>query len=330
MKDYKIRPYKEGDEVNINNAFNKVFKQNRTLEEWYWKFKPEKDGYAISVAVDNQGKVLAHYAGIKVLMQIDGNEGIYIHSLDNFSLRTRDVLRKRLFLKTFKEYIQNYAGPWPEKYPWHYGSGGGRQIQLGILKEGMCTPVPIIYLFKKTKIFKRVLGMCIRGFAWKWYTKQRSFELKEIDDLWNRSSHRYDVSLVRNGNYINGRYLTNPARNYIYLSVKNNGRIEAMAVLSSYNNCLQWLELIWDGQNSESLKKLEKRVQDVAFLLGAANVEMWLNNDEDAKNVLLSQGMQIKENPYNYFIVSGTYVPEIDGYDLTKRLYFTMGDSDLF
>ena len=330
MQSFKIRPYQKGDEVEINDAFNEVFEQNRSIEEWYWKYQPENGGSGIMLAVDEGGKVLAHFAGVKVLMQVDGQVGTYFHSLDSYSLKTREVLKKRIFLKTFDEYIRKYAGPWPEKFPWHYGSGGGRHLQLGLLKEGMSTPVPITYLFKNINPYHRALGKYARRLVQKWLINRIPFELKEIDELWNRSSYRYKVSIIKDGTYIKRRYIAHPTRKYIYITAKGNSRIAALAVLKYDAGKLQWVDLIWDGQDFETLKALEWRVWVLAILLGALMVEMWLNNDEDAKDILLSRGMETIKNPYDLFIVSGTYVPDIDGEDLTRRLYFTMGDSDIF
>jgi len=70
-QNYIIRPYKPSDEISINDNFNKVFGLKRSLEEWRWKMQPENNSSVIMIAVDDSGKVLAHYAGIKVLFQVD-------------------------------------------------------------------------------------------------------------------------------------------------------------------------------------------------------------------------------------------------------------------
>ncbi len=67
-----IRPYQEGDEVAINEGFNRTFGLERSLAEWQWKFAPYRNRRWIMVAVDSKGLVMAHYAAAAVRWQLDG------------------------------------------------------------------------------------------------------------------------------------------------------------------------------------------------------------------------------------------------------------------
>jgi len=105
MSQFTIRPYQKGDEVYINESFNKVFGTDRTLEEWYWKFRPDQNGSRIMIAIDENNRVLAHYASIESVMWIDGKVISCAQNLDSFSLNRKDLLKQRAFLKTAYEFI---------------------------------------------------------------------------------------------------------------------------------------------------------------------------------------------------------------------------------
>lgn len=328
MSEVTIRTYKKGDEIKINDAFNKIFNQNRSLEEWKWKFKPNTNNSLIVVAVDDEGEILSHYAATLVLMNMYGKVKLCGQNLDSFSLDRPDVLKRRLFMKTAFKFINDYGKS--GMVPYFYGSNSGKILELGKLLFKYTEGVPITYIYKSTKRYQRAVGKFIGDFVWRWFIKQRPFKLAQIDSLWERASERYEVSVVKDAKYIQNRYLNHPSRQYIYITSKRKGEIEALAVLKYDVNKLHWVDLIWDGQNTNTLKSLEKQVWNLALLLGVTMVEMWLNNDDRAKEILISNNYQEIENPYGFFITSRSFDPEMDGELTTKSLYFTMGDTDMF
>jgi len=327
MSNYTIREYQKGDEVKINLAFNQIFKQNRSVEEWFWKFEPDKGKSRILLALDEKGEILAHYAGFLVSMNINGRRFTCAQSLDSFSLNRKDVLKNRVFIKIYEEYCRLYGGE--HDVPYFYGCNGGR-IMLGALKLNYTTPQPVTYLNKETKRYQRALGKFIRNRVWQWFARQRPFEISELNSLWENSSERYDISIVKNGNYIQHRYIKHPNRKYIYITSRKNKKIDALAILKYDVGKLHWVDLVWDGVNSKSLASLEKNIWHLALLLGAVEVEMWLNNDTQAQEILMACGMNVKDNPYDLFVSSRSFTEDIDGEDVTSRLYFTMGDTDMF
>lgn len=124
--------------------------------------------------------------------------------------------------------------------------------------------------------------------------------------------------------------MLHPTRKYIYIAIKQKGVLEALAILKYEVGNIHWVDLVWDGRNRDILKSLERKVWILALLLGAGIVEMWLNNDDEARDILLSAAMKTKENPYDLFFSSRSFDPDLDGEDTTRRLYFTMCDSDIF
>lgn len=328
MSNYTIREYQKGDEEKINEAFNQIFKQNRSIEEWFWKFEPEKNNSRIVVAVDDEGNIMAHYAAVIVPMILDGRLIKGAQNLDSFSLERPDVLKRRLFIKTARKFIKDYGESLD--IPYFYGSNSGKILELGKLLFKYTEEVPVTYLHKNTQRYQRAVGKFIRNWVWKWFSKQVPFEIEELDNLWQESKSRYKVSVVKDGSYIKHRYIDHPSRKYIYITSRKNKKIDALAILKYDVGKLHWVDLIWDGTNAKSLVSLERSIWHLALLLGAVNIEMWLNNDEEAQEILMSCGMDVKDNPYDLFVSSRSFAEDIDGEDVTRRLYFTMGDTDMF
>jgi len=66
QRDWYVRDFQPGDEIQILKLFKKVFGYQRSLEHWLWKFEPNPAGKQIVVAVANDGSVVGHFAGIPV------------------------------------------------------------------------------------------------------------------------------------------------------------------------------------------------------------------------------------------------------------------------
>jgi len=329
MPDYTIRPYKKGDEASINDSFNEVFGTNRSIEEWFWKFRPDQNISRIMIAVDENNTVLAHYASTESLMWIDGKVVSCAQNLDSFSLNRKDLLKQRVFLKTAYEFIdKNCYGP--AKIPFYYGCIGGRHLKLGKITFKYTEPVPIKYYYKETLKFLRPLGILMGKYMWKGIlSRYDSIDLSAVDNLWERSKHRYGVSIVRDGKYIYDRYLSHPIKNYMYLPIKHDGQLSALAVLIYEDRLMKWVDLIWDGENSNTIKELESEIWNICKKVGAIKVELWLNNDKEVEKLLLQAGMKIGPNPYDLYVSSRSFDENLDGDDVTKRFYFTMGNADI-
>lgn len=69
--DHIIRSYREGDETEINELFNRIFGKRRALAEWTWKYRdnPVSDPRLICLAEANGG-IIGQYACIPRRMKI--------------------------------------------------------------------------------------------------------------------------------------------------------------------------------------------------------------------------------------------------------------------
>ena len=328
MEGFSIRPYQKGDEIVINNCFNDIFGTNRTLHEWKWKYEPVDKASRILIALGDENEILAHYACVYLKIQIDGKIYTSSQALDSYSIRRKDVLKNRVFMKLYDEFGKRYAGK--HDINCFYGCIGGRHKKLGTLAMNYSEPVLIPYFYKETSYFLRPLGYALGTKIWKYYLSRNILpKHTEIDDLWNRSKFRYPVSIIKDGTYFESRYFSHPVKKFMYLQVWERDQLKALAVILLENRLLKWVDLVWDGSNSETIAYLESKIWSVACKTGAIKVEFWLNNDDDLKEILINCGMKTCTNPYDLYLTTRSFSEEIDEDDFRTRFYLTMGNTDI-
>jgi len=81
----EIRLYAPGDEVAINDGFNRVFSKDRSLEEWSWKYRAGSPPLPIVAAWEGHALV-AHNGGIAADFQVDGRQIRALQGADTLSL----------------------------------------------------------------------------------------------------------------------------------------------------------------------------------------------------------------------------------------------------
>jgi hypothetical protein len=329
MKEIIIRPYLKGDEVPINNAFNDVFGLKRSIEEWNWKFRPDKDASKIIVAAHKDGYIAAQYAAVFIDIQIEGKVTKLSQGLDAFCRPIPELLKYRIFLKTAQMFYKEYCeGPGDVRF--YYGVTGEKLLKLGKLALGYKGPVPIGYLYRETPRLIRPFGTVLGGYLFNRNFDDSAVDPSDINSLWKHSSPRYRVSLIKDSGYFTRRYITRPDRKYLFVTAYDGTVLRGLAVLLYDNNLVKIVDLLWDGEHSDTIKHLADTAWAITLWTGAAKLEMWLNNDEKAKESLIASGMSEGKNPYELKMIAVSSDPAIDADHLANSLYFTMGDTDMF
>ena len=321
MSQFLIRPYKNGDEGSINRGFNQTFGLNRSLEEWYWKFKPDQLGSHITVAVNENDEVIAHFAAVRVPLQMNGREWKVGHAVDLYCLRRPEAVQQRLFIKTAREFFRLFGSS--QRMPLLYGFPGKISLRLGQLKLDYAHPA-LVHLWSRPITFPRPkIGL-------KQYQIQTQFCAQASERLWHRARSRYAAAVVRNGAWITRRYLSRPNNPYSYISVYKDKEIHAWGVLLPDNITSQWVDLVWDGEDPEALISLNDAIARTAYHNGARRLEMWLSGDAKAEAILQTKGWIKNEHPQSLHLSARRFDPTIDERNCLQRFYLTMGTSDLF
>lgn len=318
MESFRLRPFKQGDEFSINEKFNLVFGLERTLEEWYWKFQPEKDGCGIMLSVDEKDDIVAQYAAIKMPVQIDDSLYHAGQPVDVFCLRFGGTIQQLIYVKTVREFFRCYGKP--NQFPLLFGFPSKRHLRLGRLKLGYGEPVPVLVwrkpIGRKSSMFRNIGSV------------QSSCDASMIDRLWQRSVHRYPVSVIRNGDWVKRRYFERPDNNYLHLSLSKNDELHAWSVLQVSNDVARFVDLLWDGEDPQDLIDLEQEMENQARLRGVKNFEMWLSGDKSAEEIFANIGWVGREHP-QLEMVARSFHPEIESNHFLNNFYLTLGGSDL-
>jgi hypothetical protein len=315
---FRLRPYRDGDGASINDGFNEVFGHTRPLEEWRWKFQPESAGCSMILAVDASDRVVAHFAVQRVPVQVDGRRYQSGYTVDAYCLKRPGARQGHVYLKAVREFYRRYGSP--DELAFLFGFPGVRHMRLGRLRLQFADPV-LVPVWRRPAQARRLW--------WPRYTVETGGDEATIDTLWRQAARRYSVSAVRDGEWARRRYLSRPGNRYRHLTLWRRGTVHAWAVLDTAQDVGRWVELVWDGADPKALVALDEAVAGAAAGAGAKTLELWLAGDAAAAAVLGVRGWQLGHHPARLQMSVVAFDPGLDGADLLRRYYVTMGDSDL-
>jgi hypothetical protein len=199
------------------------------------------------------------------------------------------------------------------------GFPGERSLGVGRAKLGYGEPVPV-------PVWRRA----VPG-SRSWWTRhgvRPGFDAAAVDRLWQRSAARYPVAAVRDAAWLERRFTRRPDVEYVHLGAWRRGAGHAGAVLRVQDGTARWADLLWDGEDPRALLALDDAAGRLARHGGATEMEMWLANDPAAEEAFARRGWTAAPHP-QAMLCAKSFRPDIDPDDVARRLYFTLGDSDL-
>lgn len=322
MDDVTFRPYRPGDEVAINGGFNRVFGLSRSLEEWRWKFAAGPEGRWIMLALDGQGRLLAHYGAVPVRLQVGDLTVRAGEPVDVFSVPEgrRGLAAARTFRLTVEAFFAQFGGP--EKLAVLFGFPGDKHLRLGMATLGYDRMVPQpVTVFRRAPVPHRP--------RWTGHSVRVGVDLDAADRLWARAKRRYRVALTRDAAWVGRRFLGRPGVEYLHLVATRWGEPAALAVVRVADTSVHWAELVWDGRSGRALTALDTAVGELARSRGATSIDMWLGGDTAAEDWLAQHGWQRGQDPAGLMMVARSFHPAIDVGGFPGAFYSTMGDADL-
>lgn len=319
MDNVQFRHWQHGDDEAILRGFREAFGCDRSLDEWQWKYGKDNERAYSMVAIDDTGELIAYYGGLLGTMQIDGIEYPAVQPMDVFRVKRAGTADQMVFSKLTQTCIASAIAD--RAMTVGYGFPGLRHLEIGLDRLGYDAPVQVPYLSRT--VGRRSFSLPGR------FRIDTTFEQHLVDDLWNRARDRYPVALLRDGATLRHRFVDHPVHSYEFRTVRTGGTAHAWAALARTGDTVHWADLLWDGESPSSLRALERAVRDTARRGGATKLEMWLNGDPAATQVLLDAGWESMPNPLDLAITSIAIDPTIDSKSAARRMYVTMGDGDL-
>lgn len=322
----QIRAYRPGDEEAINRAFNQVFRRDRELAEWAWKFPVDPVGRCIMVA-ERGGEILTQYAATVVRFQIDDRLWMTNHIVDAFATREarRSLNRQGLWIRTVERFYDEFSRS--GLVPLQFGFPGRRHRRLGILQLGYdaMEPQPVKYLVRRPGTARsgrrRLLYRAEIGRDWE----------PRLDRLWARVSSQYPVAVVRDADHGLRRFAGHPRVRYHRFLVfpRLSSEPVALVIFRSDQQRLRWADFLWDHDHPGALELAAHLSGELAARAGCLVEEMWINGDPAGQARLERLGFEMEPEPQGLEMCAKAFDDEADLKAMGERVYITMGDSDL-
>ena len=254
MSEWQVRDGNEMDMGGILSLREIVFREEERdkLDPrfWRWEFIENPDGRASIYIVEDQRKIIAHFADIPRRFSVGGEAVLGTLSLD--LMVHPDYWRKGIFQAMGKYAIQRVKNDncfFMSSYPIR------RETINGFKKIGWRKMVKlpvVVYPINFSGVINRYLrfqplSLLIGGVARFFYfllhglkRKKRTgeAEIEKVDLLddafngfWQKASTLYPILGIRDQNYLNWRYLRHPTRTYSIYRAKISGEMKGYIIL---------------------------------------------------------------------------------------------------
>jgi hypothetical protein len=315
-----FRRFRDGDEHAINAGFERAFSTRRELAEWYWKFPVAERGRTIIVATGEDGTLLAHFAGIREHLQVDGREYRVAQNVDVYALREarRSLAGSSVYLETARAFFREYLTP--DDLAMVYGFPGPRNEPLTTRYLGY-EPVRAVMVWERA--VRRRLA------SWTGHRVGIGCDLAAAEEAWRRAAPRYPVALRRDAARLARRFAGRPGITYLQLTAWRRSVPSAVAVLRIDGGEASWADLVWDGADARAVVAIDQAAGRLAQAAGARSLKAWLAGDGECEEVLRCRGWTCSPHPAGLKLVARSGGGELRTAQLVDRIYLTMADADL-
>lgn len=327
---YQIRAYQPGDEERILEAFNRIFARvdpgfhPRTLAEWRWLYEQNPSGRRIYLAVADDGRVLAQYAGIPQRVRLDGAPGFFSQSVDSMSDPDfRKLSREPLFVQAGRAFDAAFGGEPPEKDTLMWGLPvpvafriGKKALKYELVRQQHKLSAPLASLAAPASALA---------------AEELGAFPAEADELFERLARERRCITVRDRAQLAWRYETNPNHRYRLAVVRRGGVLAGCAVYRKGS-----FDLSEDGLLVDWLAPAEDeavRAALFAWVLEAARAEgcerLTTLFADTSPEWLHFQRLGLRVHATRYFLVAWSFSARHDLAWIRRHWHYTLGDTDL-
>jgi len=322
----EVRLYRPGDEIAINDAFNRVFGKRRSVEEWAWKYRADESPWPIVAAWDGD-RLAAHNGGIAADYQVDGRRILAMQGVDTFSLAVAE--RQPGWRDAWQHVMDSFAQIAAEQFGASllFGFTGGRAIGHMVARARWDSVPP-----RRIPLLVRRRRPPSRSMASRFFRARLIGDHEPaLDVLWKRVQDRYPVSVVRSAEHVRRRLGVHPAISYHrwLITPRWSSTPAAFVAFRTDGGVCRWVELVWDGRPG-ALELVDHLSRELAEQTAAEHEELWLDGDPEAARWLELFGFEGGPDPSGVVRVIRFLDPdlEVDAF-APGRVYTTMADADL-
>lgn len=332
-----VRPYQEGDEDGILTLFNEVFGEDdseysqRSLRHWKWEFLDNPAGTQVVLGIEPGGRIIAQYACLPALVNLDGREVCCGQGIDSVVHRDyrRGLKREGAFLKTAKYYFEHYGVP--EVNAFGYGFPNKKAYRLGVrMLNYVPIAAPVKTLYRNLFNFKTDDEVGVGATTEGEIVSLDRFDSR-VDALWARLEPGLPMTIRRNTRYLNWRYSDCPSIDYQLFGLTDGADLRAIWVLRK-----NWMgppilgvtELLLDPKDTPALSRILAQIVKLARDSGQPRVETWVPPTHPLYDAIQARGFRLEDSHFNLCIVP--YDPNLEASWARANWYYTIGDSDVF
>lgn len=244
-----IRLYKHGDEKGMNDLFNLVFKKERDLKAWIWKFEqnPYHTKHVIAIAESGEA-IVGMYPSLGRYYKF-GNDIILAQQPVESCVRTEFRGGGRVFIRLYHEFHKR-STDLGAKFAFGFPTDDHFKVGRKLLYYKSLFSIPLLYkrlnlrLAFRNRFHNIALERLVYLFSIMLYLifysmkGQKGFKIERVycfdekyDKFWDRVSRRYNIIGVRDSVYLNWRYTRYPEGGYAIFSSIKDGEIQGYVIL---------------------------------------------------------------------------------------------------
>jgi len=328
---WTARAYRPGDEAQLLPLYPLAFQGlQRSPAYWAWKFRENPAGDELIVVEEAGGAIVGLLAGLHARVHVAGR-------LATFSQAT-DIMvdpRLRRGLRRAGLYIGMVAAFMDA------AQANGVALLFGLPNQDSDRVSQAVFgwqnLHQVTRVVRRVEGAerPAAGFLARLRYEVRPVERLDggIEDLWERCCPALRLATVRDGRYLDWRYLRCPHVGYRVCVAWDRWRSRAagLAVLrfgwegQPLCGIVDWL--VPRGESGAAAALLTYAIGE-ARRAGMAEVAAWFPPEGAEQHWFLARGFTAE--PTRYPLVARALAPDLALDWVARHWYYTMGDSDIF
>lgn len=314
------RNYKDGDEKDIVNLFNSVFKSEYTLYRWRWEYK---ENY-----IDRIDIILAFY-GLKFIGQSCGMPLLFIQN-DKIARASRiqnvmvhpDFRKNGIFLETLKKltgYLSRNKVDFIFAFPNDYSIGAFTdKLNYKHLVDISTISLPI-------KATEKYLKSDLK------FDFEENINFKQFDsDFINSQLKLFKIFNARNLDYLYWRYHRNSKKKYCTVRVFDKGEQIGFAICKSYlpTMSIDLVEFIF--KNDAFI--IRSALSEICNYYKKDNMELfsiWSMEHYPEYQILLDMGFT-KTGQTTHVVYKTVSDKYSINYERISSYYLSMGDSDVY
>jgi hypothetical protein len=324
---FLVRAYRPGDEDAILDLFARSFHLPLAPEAWRWRYENNPaGGKRISLAFEND-RLVAHYAGYPVEFELDGAriEANQIgDTMTDPSVRQVGRGPTSILARTATHFYDSFC---EGHVAFNYGFNVSniQKFSMRFLRAERVAPVT----YRVRDLRLRPLAKLSRTERW-----GRGISLEvltsigaEFDALFQRAARHYTFLVRRDARYLQWRYLAAPTR-YHLVAIRKWRRLIGWLVFRLRDDRFSLGDFLFDPEHVDGL---EAALRHLTAVVPAAKVETWCPPHPSWLSTALDDlGFEIAPEPQDLSLMCVPFERPDAAELMRTRLFYTMGDSDLF